>query len=77
MSLRRMRCTEHVACIWEMNANKTGMEKENGRYRLRMEVNIKTAHTEKTVQSNDGTQMTRCTVQWWDFVNTVMNLRLP
>jgi hypothetical protein len=48
-----------------------------GRPRLRWEDNIKMDLREIGIDGANWTQMAQDRVQWWGFVNTVMNLRVP
>jgi hypothetical protein len=48
-----------------------------GRPRLRWEDNIKMDLREIGIDGKNWIQLARNRVQWWAFVNTVMNLRVP
>jgi hypothetical protein len=48
-----------------------------GRHRHRWENNIKIDLTEIGVDEANRIRLAQDRVQWWAFVNTVMNLRVP
>jgi hypothetical protein len=48
-----------------------------GRSRLRWEDNIKLDLREMGIDGSNWIQMAQDMVQWWAFVNPVMNLRVP
>jgi hypothetical protein len=48
-----------------------------GRPRRRWEDNNKTDARETGIDGANWIQLAQVKVRWWDFVNTVMNLRVP
>jgi hypothetical protein len=48
-----------------------------GRHRRRWEDNIKMYLREIGIDRENWIRLAEDRVQWWDFVNTVMNLRVP
>jgi hypothetical protein len=68
---------------WEKEEVFTGFwlggqkRRELGKPRRRWEDNIKIYLTEIEIDGSNWIQLAQDRVQWWAFVNTVMNLRVP
>jgi hypothetical protein len=80
---RRMRWAGHVACMGEgrgvyrvLVGRPKGM-RPLGRPRHRWEVNIKLDLREIGIDGANWIQLAQDRVQWWAFVNMVMNLQVP
>jgi hypothetical protein len=80
---RRMRWAGHVACMGEgrgvyrvLDGRPKG-KRPLGRPRHRWEDNIKLDLREIRISGANWIQMAQDRVQWWAFVNTVMNLWVP
>jgi hypothetical protein len=79
---RRMRWAGHVARMGERNAYRVLVGRPEGkrplgRPRHRWEDNIKMDLGEIGIDGANWIQLAQDRVQWRDFVNTVMNLRVP
>jgi hypothetical protein len=80
---RRMRCTRHVTCVFEIRhtykitVGKSETKRPLRRPRAWREDNINTDFTEVGWEGEDWNNIVQDRVQWRDFVNTVMNLRAP
>jgi hypothetical protein len=80
---RRLRRAEYAARMGEgrgvyrvLNGNPEG-KRPLGRPRRRWEDNIKLDLREIGIDGANWIRLARDRVQWWAFVNTVMNLRVP
>jgi hypothetical protein len=80
---RRMRWAGHVARmgegrgVYRVLVGKTESKRSLGRPRLRWENNIKMNLRETGIDGENWIQLAQDRVQWRDFVNRVMNLRVP
>jgi hypothetical protein len=80
---RRMRWAGHVARIEEgrgfyrVLVGRPEGKRRRGRPRRRREDNIKMDFTETGIDGANWIRLDRDRVQWWAFVNTVMNFRIP
>jgi hypothetical protein len=80
---RRMRCAGHVARMGEgrgayrVLVGRPEGKRPLGRPRRRLEDNIKMDLREIGIDGANWIRMAQDRVQWWAFVNTVMNLRVP
>jgi hypothetical protein len=80
---RRMRWVRHVARIGEgrnvyrFSVGRPKGKRPLGRPRRRWEDNIKMDLREIGIDGTNWIELTQDRVQWWAFVNTVMNLRVP
>jgi hypothetical protein len=80
---RRMRWTGHVARmgegrgVYKVLVGRSEGKRPLGRPRRRWEDNIKMDLSEIGVNRANWIQLAQDRVQWWAFVNTVMNLRVP
>jgi hypothetical protein len=76
-----MRWAGHIACTEEMrNANifiaSPDGKRPSGKPRCRLEDNF-TMNLSVRWEGVDWIHLAECRVQWWDLVNTVMNLQVP
>jgi hypothetical protein len=81
---RRMRWAGHVARVREGRGvyrvlvwRPQGKRPPLGRPRLRWDVNIKLDLREPGIDGANWIRLARDRVRWRDFVNTMMNLRVP
>jgi hypothetical protein len=77
---RRMRWAGHVACMGEVYRISVGRpegKKPLERPRHRWDDNIKLGLREIGICGTNWIQLAQDMVQWRDFLNTVMNLRVP
>jgi hypothetical protein len=80
---RRMMWARHVACVGEGRAvyrvlvGRPEEKKPLVRPRHRWKDNIKIDLREVGIDGANWIQLAQDRVQWWVFVNTVMNLRIP
>jgi hypothetical protein len=80
---RRMRWAGHVACmgdgrdVYRVLIWRPEGKRALGRSRRRWDDNIKTDLGEIGIDGANWTQLAQDRFQWWSFVNTVMNLRVP
>jgi hypothetical protein len=80
---RRMRWAGHVARVGEGRAvyrvlvGRPEGKRPLGRPRRRWENNIKMDLREIDIDGANWIQLAQDRVQWWAFLNTVMNLRVP
>jgi hypothetical protein len=80
---RRMRWAGHVARLGEgrgvyrVLVGRPEGKRSLGRPRRRWEDNIKLHLREIGIDRANWIWSAQDRVQWWDFVNTVMNLRIP
>jgi hypothetical protein len=80
---RRMRWAGHVARIGEgrdvyrVVVGKLEGKRSLGRPRRRWEDNIKRHLRETGIDGANWIRLAQDRVQWWAFMNTVMNLRVP
>jgi hypothetical protein len=80
---RRMRWAEHVARMGKRRGvsrvlvGRPEGKRPLGRPRRRWEDNIKMELRERGIDGENWIQLTQDRVQWWDFVNTVINFRVP
>jgi hypothetical protein len=80
---RRMRWAGHVACMGEgrgayrVLVGRPKGKRPLGRPRHRWEDNIKMDFGEIGIDGANWIRLAQDRVQWWAFVNTVMNLRVP
>jgi hypothetical protein len=80
---RRMRSAGHVARtgegrgVYRVLVGRPEGKKPLERPRRRWEDNIKMDLRETGVDGANWIQLAQDRVQWWTFVNTVMNLRVP
>jgi hypothetical protein len=80
---RRMRWARHVACmgegrgVYRVLVGRPEGKRPLGRPRRRWENNIKIDHREIGIDGANWIRLAQDRVQWRDFVNTVMNLRVP
>jgi transposase len=64
-------------CVYRVLVGRPEGERPLGRPRLRWEDNIKLDLREIGIDGANWIQLAQDRVQWWAFVNTVMNLRVP
>jgi hypothetical protein len=80
---RRMRWVGHVARmgegrgVYRVLVGRSEGKRPVGRPRRRWEDNINLDLRETGIHGANWIQLAQDTVQWWAFVNTVMNLRVP
>jgi hypothetical protein len=80
---RRMRWAGHVARmgegrgVYRVVVGKPEDKRPLGRPRRRWEDNIKLDLREIGIDGSNWIRLVQDRVQWWAFVNTVMNLRVP
>jgi hypothetical protein len=80
---RRMRWVRHVACLGEgrgvyrVLVGRLEGERPLGRPRCRWKDNIKLVLREIGINGANWINLAQGRVQWWAFVNTVMNLLVP
>jgi hypothetical protein len=80
---RRMRWAGHVAClgkgrsVYRVLVGSPKGRRPLGRPRHRWEDNIKVDLRDIGIDGENRIQLAQDRVQWWAFVNTVMNLRVP
>jgi hypothetical protein len=80
---RRMKWAGHVArmgegrCLYRVLVGRPEGKRPLGRPRRRWEDNIKTNLREIGIDGANWIQLAQGRVQWWDFVSTMMNLRVP
>jgi hypothetical protein len=80
---RRMRWAEHVARMGEGRSvhrvlvGRPEGKRRLGRPRRRWEDNIKMDLREIGIDGANWIQLAQDRVQWWAFVNTMMNLQVP
>jgi hypothetical protein len=80
---RRMRWAGHVARVGERRGvyrvlvGRPEGKRQLGRPRRRWEDNIKMNLREIGIDGANWIQLAQNRVQWWAYVNTVMNLRVP
>jgi hypothetical protein len=80
---RRMRWAGHVArmgegrSVYRVLVVRSEWKRPLGRPRCRWEDNIKLDLREIEIDGANWIQLAHDRVQWWAFVNTVMNLRVP
>jgi hypothetical protein len=80
---RRMRWAGHVPRmgkgrgVYRVLVGRPEGKTPLGSPRLRWEDNIKTDLTEIRIDGANWIRLAEDRVQWWSFVNTVMNLRVP
>jgi hypothetical protein len=80
---RRMRWAGHVACmgegkgVYRVLVGRTEGKRPLGRPRRRWEDNIKMDLGEIGIDGANWIRLAQDRVQWWAFVKTVMNLRVP
>jgi hypothetical protein len=80
---RRMRWAGHVARmgegkgVYRVLIGRPEGKRPLGRPRRRWEDNIKMDLTERGIDWSNWIQLAQDRIQWWAFVNTVMNLRIP
>jgi hypothetical protein len=80
---RRMRWVEHVAhmreerCVYGVLVGRHKGKRLLGRPRCRWEDNIKMDLREIGIDEVNWIWLTQDMVQWWAFVNMVLNLRVP
>jgi hypothetical protein len=78
-----MRWAGHVArkgngrSVYRVLVGRTEGKRPLGRRMLRWEDNIKMYLREIGIDGANWIRLTRDRVQWWDFMSTVMNLRVP
>jgi hypothetical protein len=83
IKLRRMRWVGHVACmgkgrgVYRVLVGRSEGKRPLGRPRCRWEDNIKMDLREIGINVANWVQLAHDRVQWWAFVNTVMNLQVP
>jgi hypothetical protein len=79
----RLRWAGHVACmgegrdVYRVLVGKTECKRPLGRPRLRWKDNIEMGLREIGIGEANWIQLAQDRVQWWAFVKTVMNLRVP
>jgi hypothetical protein len=80
---RRMRLAGHVARmgegrgVYRVLVGRPEVKRPLGRPRRMWEDNIKINHREIGIDETNWIRLAQDRVQWWAFVNTVMNLRIP
>jgi hypothetical protein len=80
---RRLRWVGHVACmeeggkVYRVFVGRPKRKRLVGRPRCRWEDNIKVDLREIGIDGANWNQLAQDRVQWWAFVNTVMNLWVP
>jgi hypothetical protein len=80
---RRMRWAGHVArmgegrCVYRVLVGRPEGKRPLGRPRRRWENNIKTDLKKIGIDGANWIRLAQNRVQWWAFVSTVMNLRVP
>jgi hypothetical protein len=80
---RRMRWVGHMALmgegrgVYRVLVGRPEGKRPLGRPRLRWEDNIKLDLREIGIDGSNWIQLAQDRVQWWAFVNTVMNFRVP
>jgi hypothetical protein len=80
---RRMRWAAHVACmgegrgVYRVFVGRPEGKRPLGRPRRRWEDNIKMDLRETEIYGANWIKVVQNMVQWWAFMNTVMNLRVP
>jgi hypothetical protein len=80
---RRMRWAGHVARmeeergVYRILIGRSEGKRPLGRPRRRWENNIKMDLREIVIDGANWIQLAQDRVQWWSFVSTVMNLRVP
>jgi hypothetical protein len=80
---RRIRWAEHVArmgegrAVYRVLVGRPEGKRPLGRPTRRWEDNIKMDLREIGIDGENWIQLAQNRVQWWAFVNTVMNLRVP
>jgi hypothetical protein len=78
-----MRWAEHVACMGEgrgvcrVSVRSSKGKRPLGRPRCRWEDNVKMDLREMGIDGVNWIWLAQDRVQWWAFVNTVMNLWVP
>jgi hypothetical protein len=83
MKSRRMRWAGHVACIGERRGvysflvGRPKGKRPLGRHRHRWEGNMKLDLREIGINGEGWIRLAQDTVQWWAYVNMVMNLKVP
>jgi hypothetical protein len=79
----RMRWAGHLACmgegrgVYRVLVGRPKVKRPLGRSRCRWEDNIKLDHREIGIDGMNWIQLVQDRVQWWAFVNMVMNLQVP
>jgi len=72
-----VRWAGHVTCVYRVLVDRPEGERPLGRPRRRWEDNIKMDLREIGINGANWIQLAQDRVQWWVFVNTVMNLCVP
>jgi hypothetical protein len=80
---RRMRWVRHLACmgegrgVYRVLVGRPEGKRPLGRPRHRLEDNIKMDLGERGINGVNWIWLAQDRIQWWPFVNMVMNLQVP